>query len=387
MYLRIFYILSAVMTLHCAYGQQPVIMLHGNGELSWTNACTNGTYTLQWSPDLSGAWRDWTSCSQVAPTGTSMTIDVPMYFRLMIDTNNNRFIPSEDDILMIIGQDTNSIDQYVAATGINPGGVMLYTSVQNAEGLTSPYADGGGTHYGQYLVDTYTQSVIQIGLYMVGALDNVLAGTYDSNIETLGNWMSATDRPVYLRIGYEFDADWTNYETGKYVQVYRYLVDRFRSNGVDNVAYVWHSQGYAVRHDPMAWYPGDGYVDWVAVSVFGNPYGTCKPYVDRIVEIARTLNKPLMIGEASPHGITATNGVDSWTAWYAPTLQFIRENDVKIFCYINCDWNAPEMWQFTSFNWGDARVQSDPEVFALWRYTATNSPFLHGSTNLFECLR
>lgn len=78
--------------------------------------------------------------------------------------------------------------------------------------------------------------------------------------------------------------------------------------------------------------------------------------------------------------------MDSWTAWYAPVLQFIEENDVKAFSYINCNWNAPEMWQFSSLNWGDTRVQSDPDVLALWRYTATNSTFLHGDTNLFQVL-
>ncbi|MDD4734813.1 MAG: glycosyl hydrolase [Kiritimatiellae bacterium] len=362
--------------------QDPLVIdLRGNGKLSWTNRFTNGTYTLKWASELSGSWHDWSSYTHATPTNESMSIDVPMYFRLLIDTNHNRFIPPDGQILMMVGQDINSIDQYVDATGIEPGGVMLYTSAMNAEGLTNAfYLGGGGTQHGQYLVDKYSNSALQIGLYMVGELPDIAEGYYDDSIDKLGHWIESTGRMVFLRIGYEFDADWTAYDTNLYVRAYRRIVNRYRALHIDNIAYVWNSQGYAVRHDPMAWYPGDAYVDWVGVSMFGNPYGVNKPYVDRIVEIAENLNKPLMIAESSPHGITATNGVSSWTQWYADVFKWIAENDVKAFCYINCDWDATEMWQFNTLGWGDCRVQSDPDVLALWMYTMTNHPFIQGNT-------
>ncbi len=368
------------------FAQGPTIMLYQGGSLSWTNDNTNALFSLEWAPNLNSSWREWDSYSQSSITGTAMTIDVPMFYRMAFNTNISKFVPPDGQVLMIVGQDTNTIDEYVASNHIVHGGVMLYTSIQNAEGLTSPFSGGGGTQYGDYLVNTYTHSVLQIGLYMVGALDGILAGTYDSNIDVIGSWIQGTDRPVYLRIGYEFDADWTAYDPDKYIASYQRIADRMRSNGVDNVAFVWHSQAVPVRTNRMAWYPGDGYVDWVAASVFGSPTGSNRTNLTAVAELARELQKPFMIAEASPHGVTATNGVNSWTAWYDPTFEFIQEYGVRAFSYINCNWDAPEMWQFNTLGWGDARVQMDSDVQTLWLHKMTNSVFLHADTNLFTAL-
>jgi len=78
--------------------------------------------------------------------------------------------------------------------------------------------------------------------------------------------------------------------------------------------------------------------------------------------------------------------VNSWTGWYDPAFEFIQAYDVQAFSYINCNWDAPERWLFNGRGWGDARVQSDPDVQALWLHKMTNSAFLHASTNLFTLL-
>jgi hypothetical protein len=370
-----------------APAQQPELLLDRSGVLSWTNASTNAHFTLQWAPQLDGNWRNWTDYEQAPVTNASMSVDIPAFFRLSLNTNVNRYVPPEGKVLMIVGQDTNNIDQYVAANGVVPGGVMLYTSVQGAEGLTSPFADGGGTQYGQYLANKYTNCVLQIGLYMVDALQGVTSGAYNANLDTIGNWIRSKARPTYLRIGYEFDADWTHYNPAQYVAAYRYIVDRFRAGCVSNVAYVWHSQGATMPTNRMVWYPGDGYVDWVGVSVFGSPSLPNRTNVLAVVEIAREHHKPLMIAEASPHGITAVNGTGSWSDWFDPVFEFIRDYDVKAFSYINMDWDAPEMWQFNTFGWGDCRVQSDPNTQILWLHEMYKSRFLQASTNLFSQLR
>ena len=220
---------------------------------------------------------------------------------------------------------------------------------------------------------------------MVNALAGILAGTYNANLDVIGNWIANTHRPVYLRIGYEFDADWTQYEPEQYQAAYRYIVDRYEAAGIHNIAYVWHSQAAPVRTNLMAWYPGDRYVDWVAASVFGSPAPPWSNLV-AVAQIARELDKPFMIAEASPHGITSTNGVVSWASWYAAMFDFIQDYDVRAFCYINCNWDAPEMWQFNTLHWGDARVQSSSITQPLWLQKLSRPCFLHASTNLFRSL-
>ena len=369
-----------------AQGQQPILDLAGNGVLSWTNSNTNARFSLEWAPRLDGQWTPWDAYQRSPVTSQTMSVEVPMFFRLSVNTNVSKFVPPDGKVLVMIGQDTNNIDRYVDSNWITPGGIMIYTSVQNAEGITNRFEDGGGPQWGQYLADRYTNSVIQIGLYMVGELLNVLIGDHDANIDFLGNWMAGTHRPVYLRIGYEFDADWTAYDPLLYQDVFRYIVDRYTAAGISNVSYVWHSQAAPVRTNLMAWYPGDRYVDWVAASVFGSPSGPNRSNLVAVADLARELKKPFMIAEASPHGIGVAGGALSWGAWYDPTFEFIRDYDVRAFCYINCNWDGAEMWQFNGNGWGDARVQANSDVQTLWQTKMAYTNFLHASTNLFGLL-
>src|SRR5205814_620405 len=136
-----------------------------------------------------------------------------------------------------------------------------------------------GVQDAQYFVNLYPDTTLQLALWMVDELDQVNAGALDANIRRLGDWIKQAKRPVYLRIGYEFDYPGNRYDPAKYVQAFRRIVGIFREQGVDNVATVWHS--FASKTDrPMSdWYPGDDVVDWVAVTYFHPDQG---PYLDAV---------------------------------------------------------------------------------------------------------
>lgn len=58
--------------------------LTGNGILTWQDTFTNGHFTVEWSSDLSLPWcSDWSSLSQIASTGGTVTARVPMFFRVV----------------------------------------------------------------------------------------------------------------------------------------------------------------------------------------------------------------------------------------------------------------------------------------------------------------
>ena len=63
-----------------------------------------------------------------------------------------------------------SIDEYVAATGVVPGGVMVYTGVH----------DFGNVADFDYLLKKYPRCAFQVGLYMAGSLDKVVNGECDA---------------------------------------------------------------------------------------------------------------------------------------------------------------------------------------------------------------
>jgi hypothetical protein len=265
--------------------------------------------------------------------------------------------PQKDKTLLFIGQDRDTIGQYARETEHKPEGVMLYTSVQKAEGLKGPANVGGVYQDGPALLAAYPRAALQIGLYTAGALDPVNAGTYDANLDFLAQWIKRTKRPVYLRIGYEFDNPENGYQPEKYKQAFKRIVDLFRKKGVSNTAFVWHSYNWGEK-DPMDWYPGDDYVDWFAVSIFST-----QQFADalRLKRLARDHGKEFMVGESSPSGTFSVMGK---LDWYKKMFRFISEHDVKAYSYINCNWNNIPM--FKSLNWGDARVEQMPAVKAFW---------------------
>ena len=60
-----------------------MIEFTGNGEISWADTNTNGTYTVQWCSALQTNWSsDWTSLTQIAATGGMLQARVPMFFRV-----------------------------------------------------------------------------------------------------------------------------------------------------------------------------------------------------------------------------------------------------------------------------------------------------------------
>lgn len=74
-----------------ACAQKPVLTSFShNGELTWTNALvSNGWYTVEWAPAMNGTWRkSFQGLTLIeAQTGTSFTVSVPMFYRVVLSTN------------------------------------------------------------------------------------------------------------------------------------------------------------------------------------------------------------------------------------------------------------------------------------------------------------
>ncbi len=293
-------------------------------------------------------------------------------------SNASRFVPADNKILLLVGQQQDIIDQYVREVGI-PGGFMTYTSIQDVGGLTAPIDHGAGVQHAQYLVDHYPNTVLQIGLYMVDALDNVLAGKYDANILKLAAWVKQAKRPIYLRIGYEFDYPNNRYDPKKYQQAFRKIVDTFRKQQVTNVAFVWHSANNAAQpRPPQDWYPGDQYVDWVGTSFFNVSQERSS---EQLAQWAKARGKPFMIAEASAMGRLTPEQKHSWLD---RLFSFVKRNGVKAIGYINSDWDALPM--FKDNRWGNATLQTDPTILTKWNSEVGSSQYLKSNQSLFKDL-
>lgn len=295
-----------------------------------------------------------------------------------------KYEPADGKILLIIGQDKAAHDQYIADVG-DPGGLMFYTSVQQLQGISIQIPGFSGNWDFPVSFDVYQNMVVQVGLWMSGTtggeddLDRIDNGLYDANLDQLGNWLRNLARPVFLRVGYEFDNPSFNYNAEKYIRAYRHVVDHLRDQGLTNVAYVWHSWAQINSTAAMSWYPGDSYVDWVGVSFF---LPEMSAYMDHIAAIAVEHNKPLMIAEATPYGIGTLSGQTSWDSWFQPFFDFITAKNVKAVSYINWDWET--IPQFQGQGWGNCRIQNNVTVKGNWIIETSQTKYLNSSSTLYD---
>ncbi|MFF9763344.1 MULTISPECIES: glycoside hydrolase family 26 protein [Streptomyces] len=105
---------------------------------------------------------------------------------------------------------------------------------------------------------------------------NIASGKYDEEIvDPQIRRLKAYGKRVFLSFDQETDA---RVEEGagtpaEFVAAYRHLHDRFRELGADNVVWVWTVSGHLGSGKEMkALYPGDEYVDWIAMDQY-NYYG------------------------------------------------------------------------------------------------------------------
>ncbi|MDP5093019.1 MAG: glycosyl hydrolase, partial [Polaribacter sp.] len=182
-------------------------------------------------------------------------------------------------------------------------------------------------------------------------------------------------RPVFLRIGYEFDGwDWNHYDKKNYLKAWKRIHAMFTKMEVDNVAFVWQSKGNGSDQKILEeWYPGDDLVDWCGYSYFENPD-------EEMLTFARKHQKPVFIAEATPILYNGTQFYDTflsnpeqakkaWEDWFVPFINTLNNNKdvIKAFSYINVNWPAQPMWKANDlFKHVDSRIQKSELITKKW---------------------
>lgn len=310
------------------------------------------------------------------------------------DFEQTKFVPPDGKTLLIMGQTVERITEYMENFPNQPvpGGWSAYWGITEFKGVTESYLNEAGvTNNHQMLVDSFPNTVIQSAMWMVGKWDvakNAGNGDYDEVIKKYSAWAKSANRPIYLRIGYEFDGSHNELEPNEYVKAYRHIVDLMREEGAGNVAFVWHSYASRPFNDfPLsAWYPGDDYVDWVGISVFGHAYDGSDfgPYCDTVMQFARQHKKPVMIAESNPiFGIEKDNS-DAWDKWFTNFFTFTYNKNIKAISFINENWSTTAIGGVT--DWKDARLYNNQQVSKAWFSETNKDRYLRQSDELFEQL-
>jgi len=310
------------------------------------------------------------------------------------DYKKTKFVPPSGKTLLIMGQSVERINEYLNHFPYQerPSGWSAYCSVADFKGVTVSYeSEDGYSQNQQMLIDRFPNTVLLSGMWMAGTRDVAKKagnGDYDEIIKQYATWAKTTNRPIYLRIGYEFDAPHNKLKPKEYVKAYRRIVDLIRANGANNIAFVWHSYAYKTyKGYPLSdWYPGDDYVDWVGISAFYMPYhgSVPSPECDAVLEFAKQHKKPVMIAESSPvKGIEEEN-LKAWN-WFKNFFTFAYNKNIKAISFINQDWTT---WNVIAGleDWRDARLYNNEKISKAWFLETNKTHYLKQSPELYELI-
>ncbi len=316
---------------------------------------------------------------------------------------DGKFVPDDGKLIMFIGQDSETISDYVAAMpSDNIEGVTLYTRlISNKIGNGEAYslagifgeADwGAGKVNYKKTLDESPGAALAVGLFLSDTpvcksthTKELVDGKYEDALNTMVDYFKGlAPRKVFLRIGFEYDGPWNCYRPDAFKAAFRYIHQRIQDRNAHNVATVWHSavwpapeiageftSYYDHKRDDLLdlWYPGDDVVDWMGISVFYRdlsrwnytPSDRPQDAQAKFLSFARKHNKPILVAEAAPQGFRIGALTQSytqknlpepvsadqiWNGWFASFFDFVYENRdvIRGVAYINTQWESQQMW-------------------------------------------
>ncbi|HCI82127.1 MAG TPA: beta-mannanase [Ktedonobacter sp.] len=185
------------------------------------------------------------------------------------------------------------------------------------------------------------------------SLSSIIDGTHDTFIRSWAIAARQWGHPFFLRFDAEQNGNWYPWSelrngntAGQFVQAWRHVHDIFTQVGATNVTWVWCPNVDYPGAIPLAeLYPGDRYVDWVAMD--GYNYGTdpsrptgWKSFYDLFAPTYNELQtlapkKPLMIAETA-----STEDGGSKAAWITDALKVQLPTNfpkIKAFLWYNAN--------------------------------------------------
>jgi len=151
-------------------------------------------------------------------------------------------------------------------------------------------------------------------------MQRIIDGTYDSALAKYAAQIAGLGYPVLMEFGTEMNGNWfpwngqyngggikdqygdPSYYDGpeRFRDAYRHIIHIFKSNGAENVTWFFHvdaagspASQNAAWNDVKYYYPGDDYVDWIGVSIYGaqTPNEDCIQFEQSLKGVYDSLTK------------------------------------------------------------------------------------------------
>jgi hypothetical protein len=315
------------------------------------------------------------------------------YFGAFTDFNTPTAF-TEDDVRAA------KIDAFEAKAGRKP--VWIYFSQSWYRGLAFPrervltiwrhgqvpyiaFMPASGVFYGPGTPQTYPEQRFTLQRIIDGGFDDALRAWADAARET--------NIPILIEFGTEVNDSWGTwnarwngadqtagygdpaYPDGaeRFRDAYRHLVTLFRQQGATNVTWFFHADSYQQsewwNRVPL-YYPGDGYVDWLGISVYGNlfPNVPIWPFAAKLdssavyADLTTMSKRPAAIVEMG----VVDNASGGKTRWIRLAFEAIRSGRFPRL-------RAATWWNMRSGT-TDTRIDSSPAALAAFR-DAVADPF------------
>jgi hypothetical protein len=218
-------------------------------------------------------------------------------------------------------------------------------------------------------------------------LQSIIDGGQDRRLKRIASVIRAHKQPVFLRFGHEMNGNWYPWSglfngadedsfgssmpdgPERYVLAWQHAHALFKEEGAHNAVWVWNV-------NPVSWpaeewnrienyYPGDDYVDWVGMTLYGIFWGDYPPREMIPLLYGKYPGKPMMITEvsAADEGNYYGDVVDPWTKY-----NYTRPLWVSDF-FDSLESDFPRVRAFLWFNeWKNISTEAD------WRLTAEPYP-------------
>ena len=182
----------------------------------------------------------------------------------------------------------------------------------------------------------------------------IRAGQFDAMIRANARRLARDGRPKFLRWGWEMNGNWYAWSGPKndddpagYVDCWRRIHQIFTDEGVDNVSWVWsvnwNSAPDTAGNQFPAYYPGDQYVDWVAISGYNLHKEAPATLYDELYQ-RYAARKPMMISEVGSVEYGGSTKGD-WVTEFAAYVE--SRPNIAAVCWFDTDShrNGPETWR------------------------------------------
>ena len=238
-------------------------------------------------------------------------------------------------------------------------------------------------------------------------LKRILKGKFDKDLRAWARDARDFDSPLIVEYGTEVNGEWfpwngkwngggkkkkygdPTYPNGpeRFRDTYRHIIDIMREEGASNITWVFHVNNDDIPNKTWnrfeKYYPGDDYIDWIGVSVYGAQTPTDKKWLlfsDIMDEVyprleALSSSKPIVVLE---FGVPSGNPMGNQAEWAEDALTnltSLRWSRIIGFSW----WN--EAWQNDADPDHDTnmRVQDNPDLADVFQRLVGKQDHVLGS--------